>query len=306
MGLFKRALGSLLGTAGQGEPSVTGVRADEGPDEDAIYRAALARWAAVSVLEARRQTQEIRFARGPVCVTFAADQHLGGDGCDIEWAFAEAELIAETPGMYIGLVGDETDNFVWPSLLPVRLIAQTSIPDEWALLRRYLRVLAPKLVLSVAGNHQNWTRRLVGVDYFREVLASIRPACIYDTDDARVRLSVGGVSWMLRIRHKWAGSSIYNPTHGIERAAKWDADFTIGIGAHTHTAGVVRTFNVGGRNGLAAMCGPYKRCDEYAKRGGFPKPNQTAAIALLFDGDTGSVTGFDNLQMAARVMRALQ
>lgn len=305
MGLFK-ALGNLLKPpGGQAEPSVTGVRADEGPDEDEIYRAALARWAAASVLESRRQAQEIRFARGPVCLVFAADQHLGGDGCDVEWAFAEAELIAETPGMYIGLVGDETDNFVWPSLLPVRLVAQTTIPDEWALLRRYLRVLAPKLVLSVAGNHQNWTRRLVGVDYFREVLASIRPDCIYDTDDARVRLTVGESSWMMRIRHKWAGSSIYNPTHGIERAAKWDQDFTIGIGAHTHTAGVVRTFNVGGQNGIAAMCGPYKRFDDYARRAGFPKPNQTAAVALLFDDTTGSITGFDNLQMAARVMRAL-
>jgi len=110
----------------------------------------------------------------------------------------------------------------------------------------------------------------------------------------------------MRVRHKWRGSSIYNPSHGIERAFKWDQDFEIGVGGHTHASGVVRSFNAAGSTGWAAMVGSYKRVDEFARRGGFAKANGSAAVALLFDEVSGRAVGFDDLGLCARVLTAMR
>jgi hypothetical protein len=283
-----------------------GIRADdEYPDPDEVYARACAQWRGAQALQRRRATQKLIFDRGPVALAFTGDQHLGGRGVNVPRCFAEAELIARTPGMWAVTVGDILDNFIWASLLGLRLETEFTIPDEWALVRRYLAILGPRLVLSVGGNHDAWTRRLAGVDYFREALAEVNPDCIYDADDARIQLMVGEIPFHGRIRHKWKGHSIYNPSHGIERAAKWDQDFQWGVGAHTHASGVVRSFNNGGVNGMAAMVGSYKRVDHYARRLGFPKSNQSCAVVIVFDDETRSMTGFDNLHLAANFMRRL-
>ena len=140
------------------------------------------------------------------------------------------------------------------------------------------------------------------IDYAREKTAQAAPATIYDRDDARITIEVAGVRWPGRIRHKWLGKSIYNATHGIERAARFDQDFVWGVGAHDHRAGVARGFKMRGRSCLAVMCGTYKRIDGYARRGGYPMANESTAITTVFDPDSESMTGFESLEFASEFM----
>lgn len=281
---------------------VEGVAAWRPPDEEEVFRRACEEWEAVRWLEAQRSAQRISFDRGPVCLVFSGDHHLGSRGTDYPRCFAEAELVRDTAGMYAVLLGDLLDNFVIGQLRQVRDDTRFTIGDEWALVRRYLRVIGPKLVAQVAGNHDQWAKTLIGVDYFREVAGSIAPGCIYDADDARVEVQVGEWTLPMRIRHHWQGHSIYNITHGIERAAKWDQDFLLAAGAHKHRGGVARPFVVGGQHGMAVMVGTYKRVDAFARRLGVPRVNDSTAVAVLLDDETRSMTGFDNLEMAARYM----
>jgi hypothetical protein len=146
---------------------------------------------------------------------------------------------------------------------------------------------------------------LTGISYFEQVLVDMVPHVIYDRDDVVVTATVGGWEVPLRIRHKWRGSSIYNPTHGIERAAKWDHDFLVGMGAHTHESGLTRSFNVDGTTGIAMLAGTYKRLDAYARRQGFPKPNASTSVAVVIDEERKSLTGFDNLEACADYMQEL-
>lgn len=53
------------------------------------------------------------------------------------------------------------------------------------------------------------------------------------------------------------------------------------------------------------MVGTYKRVDPYARRLGFPKSNQSAAVAIVYDDESRSMTGFDNLFVAAQFMRRM-
>jgi hypothetical protein len=252
-----------------------------------------------------RQTQRIRFRRGPIAIAFAADLHLGSTGVDYERVFREAQIIAETDGMYLMLVGDLVDNFILAKLVCARWSTAVSLEEEWVLLKKYLDVVADKLLVSVSGNHEKWTYALSGIDYFKEALARVRRDVVYDTDDALVRLEVGRAVFPTRLRHRWLGNSIYNPTHGIERAYRFDGDFIVGVGGHDHAAGLARQFNAGGRTGMAVLCGSYKRVDPFARAKGFARPNGSTAVTVIFDED-GTMIGIDRLEYAASVIRKLR
>jgi hypothetical protein len=237
-------------------------------------------------------------------LTFVGDLHLGSSGTDYPRVFSEAETIAKTPRMYAILCGDLLDNFIVPKLMAARMDSAIGICDEWALVTKYLRLIAPKLLASVEGNHEHWTWVLGGVNYFADVLKGISPNALFDTDDMIVNVFVKDYCYPLRIRHNWRHRSIYNLTHGIEQAARFDGGAMIWVGAHTHASGVIRGFNARGDNGAAVLCGSYKVRDEHAKRKGFARHNtQTAQTLILFD--DGTKIACESVARAATTIRAL-
>jgi len=280
-----------------------GVPALDWPDEEEVYQRACAQWERTNELIRLRAAQRLVYSHGPVCHVYSADWHLGGSGVDYPRLFGELELVAATPGMRLVVLGDLVNQFVIGKLRAARDNAALGIVEEWALVRRGLRIVGDKLDAVIGGNHEGWAEKLIGVDYFREVVAAINPEVLYDADDSRITLQIGDWEIPARFRHKWAGFSIYNDTHGIERAAKWDQDFVLGVGAHFHRGGQARPFTVGGQAGMAVTVGTYKTNDRHARRGGFPLPGPATSVAVLFDEDTRSMTGFQNLEMAAKYMR---
>jgi hypothetical protein len=236
---------------------------------------------------------------------FMADTHVGSSGVDYDRLFKEAELISSTPDTYLIFVGDLVDQFVLQSMSNIRFHTQMSIPEEWAIARGLLDLVAHKIVVSVAGNHDNWTNALVGIDYFKDVVANASPDALYAVHSCSFKLSVGNESWLVKARHKWRGASIHNPTYGIERASQIDRDFDIGVGAHTHVSGLVRQFNNGGQTGFAVLCGSLKEEDEFADRHGFPKANQSATIPLVFT-PRGTIITYETVEDASEYMWSLQ
>jgi len=299
----------LVARAGVEEPTVEihGLTATDNrwPDEDDVYDRACKEWHKTERRLEREIDQHIIFSHGPVGIAFAADLHFGGKGVNYPLAFAEAKMIAQTPGLFLFTVGDMVDDFIIGNLIRERLNARLSIRDEWALVRRYLRLASGKLIGACAGNHDNWITALTGLDYFKSELAQVNQSCLYDKDDLRTEVRIGLETWNLRVRHSWRGSSIYNSTHGIERAQKWDQDFTIGVGAHDHVNGACRSFNAGGEQGLAVKAGTYKVDDSFARRRGFPKSGPSTVATVVFDDDPRSITGFTNLAAACQYLSTL-
>ena len=280
----------------------TGMRAERDIDSDNVYRRAIEQYDSILAIELKRQQQVLEFDQSIVCLVFTADHHLGDPGTDIRRAFDEAELVMEMPNTYMVTVGDMSDNFVLEKLRYARDKSVLSIPDEVTLIRRYMKLIAPKWVIAVAGNHEFFQEVLIGYDFHRDQVATYAPHALYDSDDCRVVVSVAGTQFTGRIRHKWRGNSIYNDTQGIERAAKWDQDFMFGVGGHSHAAGLIREFNLAGTTGIAALCGSYERIDAYARRLGFAKANHSTAVAIVFDGEHGTMTGFSDLDVASQYM----
>jgi hypothetical protein len=248
----------------------------------------------------------ISFDYGPVCIVHSADWHLGGEGTDYARLEAELGVVRDTPGMYLGFVGDALDNFIIGKLMSLRMNTRFKVSEEWAMVRHAFEMIATKLLYVVDGNHDQWTYRLGGIDYFRDVMESIRPGVVYGNDELLLDVRVGDGLTQIRARHKWKGSSIYNDTHGIERAAKFDkgVPFDIGVAAHTHASGLSREFNNGRSTGHAVLCGTYKRLDAFATQVGFTRPNEATAVATVID-ESGVLLGTSNLMAAAAFMRAL-
>ena len=282
---------------------VEGVQAEDyEPDEDDVYLRACNEFDKTKRFFDRKHQQHIDFDSGPVAIVWAADHHFGDEGVDYKRAFEEAELISNTPGMWLGLGGDMANAFIIGSLRQARDEARINIPDEWALIKRYLRIVADKLLFTVPGNHIEWLRMLTGVDYFADVVGQLTDKVIYDNDEVLFSLNVGEWSIPCRARHKWRGLSQWNDTHEIEKAAKFDQDFIVGFGAHTHKSGLCRDMNVGGRDGIALLAGSYKLIDPYARRMGFYKPNRSTAVAVVIDDERKSLTGFNDLETCASYM----
>lgn len=275
-------------------------------DEDEVWDQAILKSRRNRERNGKKHEQSIEFSHGPICLVFLADLHLGDSYVDYERLDDDIEVISDTPGMWACIVGDMLNNYIVGRLKDIRLGAEFSVSEEWVMVKRVLKALAPKLVLSVAGNHDLWSFALTAVDYLQEVHARINPNILYAKYDNTVTIKIGEDETVLRARHKWKGYSQYNPTHGVEWAAKFDKGrhFDIGIAAHTHASGLYRQFNNGGKTGHAVICGSYKFYDEYVAKLGFPQPNEAAAVALIIE-DGGSVFGTNNLDSASAYMKAM-
>lgn len=288
-------------TVGDDRPYTVGVMADERPDPAEVWARAEAEWRRTAETRERQRSQEIVFPRGPACLVFMADLHLGSAGTNYPKLRDECELARSIPNSGVFLVGDLVDNFILGWCMSIRTHTRISIPDEWVLAEHVLDILGPRLVACVAGNHDQWTTKAAGVDLLRDLVGRVRRGVIYDTDDALVTVRVGAASWRLRARHKFKGSSIYNAIHGQGRAARWDGDADIYVGAHTHPGALYGTLNVGERRVLGAQLGAYKEADAYARREGFSRPSGDAALALVFT-ERGRVIPCDSLDEARRMM----
>jgi hypothetical protein len=247
------------------------------------------------------QAQTIEFSRGPVALVFASDLHLGSTGTDMRRALAEAKIICATPGMWLVLAGDLLDNFVAQKLMHARHNSRVAIEEEWELVRHYLEIVAPRLLVSVAGNHERFTYILSGIDFFKQILERVAPKAIYDSDDVLFTLRVGKAHFPIRVRHDWQGKSFWNITHQIERAAKVEQNFVCGVGGHTHASGVARQFNLAGRTAMAVLCGSYKAFDLYARQRGFPRANESTAVTVLFY-ESGAMVGINSLNEAREII----
>lgn len=286
-------------------PRIKGWAVDEEIDEQEVLHRALAEWRGAQRRAQRQASQSIEFDHGPVCIANLGDQHMGDPGTNYPRMFEEAQLVADTPGMYAFLIGDLVNQFVIGRLRAARDNHRLAIVDEWALAKMYLEVIADKLLGAVGGNHDFWHVMLTGVDYFGDVMAKIAPGRLYDAHQVDADVCVGGASVPFRWRHQWAGNSIYNPTHGIERAARLDgAGFRVGVGGHTHQGGYARGFNADGQQGLAVLVGTYKEEDGFARQMGFGKPNGCYGVAVVIT-ERGTLVGFEKLEDAAEYMRAV-
>lgn len=232
----------------------------------------------------RKDIARILLPTEPFAIAFLSDLHIGSKGTDYDAIKSDAETVAKTEGMYAVFHGDGIDNWIVPKLSGLQRGQLIPFDAEMALFRAWLTTLGSKLMVVVAGNHDNWTKKMAGVDFLKPLTP---PTAVYHPYQQTFDVDWGDGSLRICVRHKWRGTSIHNPTHGIERASK-DIDADIYVGGHTHIGTLFRNFTVRGRDRVAILTGTYKVQDEFGVEVGLPEPEHRGCGVLVVDvnGDT--------------------
>lgn len=284
------------------EPDVNGATARTDFDPEQAIQEQARRFKQKHRRAQKKRRQTIRFDTEPIMLAFVGDQHLGNAGTDVERVFEEQKTIIQTPGAYAWIMGDVVDNFIVGRLQEKNMKPAAPIWEQWQLAKEYLDRWGDRIVAFVGGNHGAWTMQQTQIDYRRDVCPD---GVLFDGDDVQAEVSVGSASYDVWARHKWKGNSIYNQTHGQERAARFnDPNYDLYVGAHTHEGALYREMIHEGQRKAAVQIGSYKVHDDYAQASGFPPSDMSTACAVILH-DDGSMHGMADLDAAKRYMSAI-
>jgi len=293
------------GTGGYGRPKppdLNGTTAETNFDPERAIEEQQRRYREKHRRAQKKKRQTIRFDTGPICLMMVGDQHIGNAGTDTKRIFDEQEVILSTPGAFVWQMGDVVDNMIVGRLKKQNMKPSAPVWEQWQLAQEYMDRWEQRLVAFVGGNHGAWSMQQTQIDYRRDICPD---GVLYDGDDVRATVSVGSATYDIWARHKWRGSSIYNPTHGMERAMRFnDPEPDIFVGAHTHEGSMFREIIHEGRRKAAVQIGSYKVHDDYAREKGYPDTDGSTACALILH-DDGSFHGMSDLKAAKRYMEAL-
>lgn len=281
---------------------ITGVQAGEKPDVQNIITKHRETFRRAQELADRKRNQTIDISHGPALIALVSDTHLGSPGTDVDRVFAEQDLINSTPGAYTFLLGDIADSFLVGRLRDQNMTHDVTVPEEWLLVEHYVNRWE-NLLGFVGGNHDAWSKTLVGRDLHRDLIADGK--VLYDSDDMRVTVNVGNIPIKFRMRHQFLGSSQYNVTHAQEKSIKFDdPDPDILVSGHTHTGALARELSHAGKRKIAIQTGSYKPLDDFAVRIGFPQTDNSTAAAVVVMED-GSYFATGSLKAACHYMRTV-
>ena len=244
-----------------------------------------------------RQERYVRLrivADHPVALSLSSDWHLSCKGpAQVEGLLRYADAIAGCPRAYAVGVGDMTDN-------PIKHkpTAVLDIPDDLRLLDIVLKRFDGKMMGICSGNHDDWTKTMVGVDSLRTMAERhqlhyapdelIWVVEIVDpTDEETVT-----ATWVIATRHKFRRHSNLNHTHAgwrwlEENMFNWPHDDAgamlipdvVALG-HNHVAAVEhRTYE----RGVVIVCrmGAWQYTSGFTRAGGWALMPPTAPTVVL-------------------------
>ena len=165
----------------------------------------------------------------------------------------------------------------------------------------YFNKLQGSILFWCSGNHENWTRKVSGIDFIREGLKG--SLCLYDRTQISFTLRWGKNEQKWLVRHKWRYSSIFNATHGLE--VGWERvgyNFDVGVGGHTHIATLCRPFIRENKKRFAVLLGTYKIRDNFGRECGFPASVGRGSGAFVYHPD-GRVFWCDDLPTAKDLLQ---
>tara|TARA_R100000152_G_C6763643_1_gene188097 strand:+ start:569 stop:1597 length:1029 start_codon:yes stop_codon:yes gene_type:complete len=240
------------------------------------------------------------FPNEVIAVSFISDQHIAGNHiCDLKRMREDAELIANTPGLYACLGGDSIDNHI--KHRAAILAARTTPGDQYELFDHYLSLFSDSILGVITGNHDDWSPQVAGVDVIASICQQHGIAC--SSDEARVTAKVGDTEYRLAWRHKYRFSSSMNQTHSPKQWYRFGPEpFDIGCVCHHHETAIEASL-MHGKQVWVCRPGSYQINSAYGRQGGYNDSLPACPTFVLFP-DTRRIIGFADVRDAVITLNA--
>lgn len=237
----------------------------------------------------------------PYAILWFGDPHLGVH-CD--WKTLEKHIaIARQDGIFGGNIGDTTDNWPWTGRL-CRLWAEADISQktERRLATWFMMEAGIPWLLWLGGNHDEWNG---GTEFYKLLGANQIP--VVDWRAQFTLVHPNGSETRVDAAHGRKGTSIYNPTHGTLRDAKFGEDADLYVTGHIHSYGLFHIeFAEKKTISWLAQVSGYKMGDRYALVNGFAQSNHGSAVLSIIYPETGKVQCFGDPEEGAEFLRWLR
>ena len=247
---------------------------------DALLAERKAKYHQKALHEAARQLIPVTVHdKDPIGIVVLGDTHLDDDGTDLADVERHMQIIRKTAGMYAASAGDHSN--CWVGRL-ARLYAEqsTSAEEAWQLVEWFIDGLAGKIIFLIGGNHDAF---LGAGDPIKWI--SRQHNALYQSSEVRLELCFpNGDRVRVNARHDHAGKSIYNPAHGVMKAATWGTRDHIIIAGHKHISGYgVLKDPESGRTCHSIQVGSFKVYDRYARERGFRDQTLSPSATIIIN-----------------------
>ncbi len=200
----------------------------------------------------------------PVALWLSGDWHIDGDGTDLTWLEHDIRLVDSTPGMFASFLGDARN--AWVGNL-ARLYAEdsSSARDGVRLMEHYLSMT--DWLFVALGNHDLWSG---ATEPISRALARTKSICL----PVAVRIALqfpNKRSVRVNARHDYGGTSQWNPSHAVMKAAQLGWRDNILTCGHKHKSGYSALKDPATEIlSHCAQVASYKLFDIFARDRGFP------------------------------------
>lgn len=195
----------------------------------------------------------------PFAFAFMSDAHMGSPYVNYKLLRQHTQIVKETPGMNLIVVGDEHDNMMTEKLYHARFENTIPMSQELLMFKYWLEDIQDDCLAYVTGNHDLWSYKKAGIDLAELLLPR---TVLYDKYEVRIVIKLyNGREWKVRIRHRWPGRSYLNLTNGLERDWQF-CPYDIAIGGDYHDGTICREFIRDGQVRFAILLGTYKNLDD--------------------------------------------
>lgn len=246
-----------------------------------------------------RSKFEVNLGNDPVGICFVSDQHISGsNSVCLRKMREDAELIAESPGLYACLGGDGVDNHV--KHRSALLAARSTPGDQWLLYEYYLGLFAHKVIAMISGNHDAWTQGFAGLDMVNWIAEKNR--ICYAPAEAHLDVTVGGWKYLVSFRHQYRMNSSFNETHAVKQWLRHgDTPFDVGCVCHHHTPAIEEGL-VMGEHRIFCRPGSYQITSSHSRQYGYNLTTPTCPTVVFYPGER-KLIGFYSVRAAAKWLR---
>lgn len=213
---------------------------------------------------------------GPIGLMVFGDPHVDDDGTDLALLRRHSDLTHQE-GVFGCNIGD-TQN-LWVGRL-AKLYAEqgTSASQSWKLAEWF--VTRTRWLWLIGGNHDGWAG---AGDPLKWICRQI--GATYKMSELRIAMDFpNGRRVLVNARHDFAGSSQWNPAHGVMKAAQMGVRDHLLMCGHKHVSGygVVKDPE-SGRTCHAVQIASYKLYDRYALERGFRDQSLSPCAFVVVD-----------------------